>query len=195
MSFWKALPKQAPSEADAKAADMATPTKPPEKSLANLSEKPLPDPTMTVVTVAQPPKRPGTSGTELALVANRRVASQHLQAARRAEQSYKARKRSAAARTSYAGAKTHFAAAAHHFGAGVRLMFEAVRSAPYVVRDRKERRRAAAEERKARKTAAEEKRSAVDDEDERKEVAEGEEGDGTKPEQPAQSENEQESKT
>ncbi|OIW32430.1 hypothetical protein CONLIGDRAFT_269812 [Coniochaeta ligniaria NRRL 30616] len=185
MSFWKTALKTAPSESNPPTPSSTMANSTTEKPLPNISEKPLPDPTITVVTAAQASKRPGTSGTELALTSNRRAASQTFQAARRAERIYKARKRSAAARTAYASAKTHFGAAAHHFKVGVKLTVEVVRSVPYVVQDKRERKRAAAEERRARKPSAMEEKMTVADPHEQPEEdsAETQANDDARPEQ------------
>jgi hypothetical protein len=165
MSFWKSAAKSSPSEGKPPPDTTAAPQEP----LPINSEKSLPDPTITVVTAAQPLRRPGTSGTELILTSNRRAASQTFQAARRAERSYKARKRSAAARTAYASAKIHFGAAAHHFKVGMKLTFDVVRSIPYIVEDKRERGRAAAEEKKVERAFSARKKEVVDDSQERKE--------------------------
>jgi hypothetical protein len=127
MSFWKKP-------------DMARATPKDDKDTAADTSKPLPE-----------PKRPGTSGTEMVLVTNRRAASQKYQQAARAERTYKARKRSAAARANWAEAKQHLGEAARHFGAGVRLTFSVATSARYVVGEKLEGRRQKVEESKRKK--------------------------------------------
>ncbi len=54
------------------------------------------------------PKRPGTSGTELNLRANRQKASTALQRAQRAEQAYRAHRQATLARQDAAAAREHF---------------------------------------------------------------------------------------
>lgn len=197
MSFWKTATKAASSESShPPPQSVTTPIDSSNKPLPDISEKPLPDPTVKVVTVAQSPGRPGTSGTELVLTSNRRAASQTFQAARRAERTYKARKRAAAARTAYASAKTHFGAAAHHFKVGVKLTVEVVRSVPYVVQDKRERSRLAAEQKRLEKPSVMKEKMAVADPHEQPE----EEGpdtqadDVSEPEQQAVNDGEDETK-
>lgn len=150
MSFWKQTPArptgpntEPPSSPGPDPQDKPLPTLLVPSPTPSLSDKPLP---------SKP--RPGTSGTELALTSDRRAASEHLQAARKAERSYKAHKRATAARKDYAEAKRHLGLAFRHLGLGVRLVVGVVGGVPSVVRDRGERRRV-----ERTRTGAEEKRS------------------------------------
>ncbi|SPQ20004.1 94a36a80-d35d-42d5-9b5e-eaef1dc9a9b6 [Thermothielavioides terrestris] len=97
------------------------------------------------------PQRPGTSGTEAALKTSRRLASEQLRQAERAERVYRARKRAAAARANYAEARSHLRQAREHLALGARLLFGVVRWLPYVWREKSEARRVRAEEKKRRK--------------------------------------------
>ena len=92
--------------------------------------------------------RPGTSGTENLLVTSRREARQHYQKAQRAEHSYRAKKRATAARRDFQDAKGHFKESARHFKTGIKLLFGAVKSAPYILGQKRD------EQRKARASAA-----------------------------------------
>ncbi|KAL2153320.1 hypothetical protein VTH82DRAFT_4475 [Thermothelomyces myriococcoides] len=110
------------------------------------SEKPLPDPGSPTV-----PQRPGTSGTEAALKMTRRQASERYRQAERAERTYRAKKRAAMTRANYADAKENFRQARSHFALGCKLLVAVVRGCPYVLREKREARRAKAEEEKRRK--------------------------------------------
>ncbi|KAK2071135.1 hypothetical protein P8C59_005584 [Phyllachora maydis] len=98
------------------------------------ADKPVPDP-------RQPPQRPGTSGTEMALVTNRQQASQRLAQAQQAERSYRARKRAAAGRAHWAEAKQHLAEGTRHLRAACRLGASAVASVRYMASEKLDRRR------------------------------------------------------
>jgi hypothetical protein len=123
-------------------------------------EKPLP----------QPDERPGTSGTELLLVTNRRRASERYQQAQRAERTYIAKKRSEAAKTNLMTAKEHFGQSFHHLKQGFGLSFAVVRSVPYYFSKNNEARRMKADERKKRRLA--EIRKALEEELAREEARE-----------------------
>lgn len=99
-------------------------------------EKPLPEP------------RPGTSGTENALMAQTHIASQNYQKAHRAETTYRAKKRATAARRDFKSAREHFGEAASHFKQGLRLTFSATKSAPYIFGEKREQGRLKASEKK-----------------------------------------------
>lgn len=71
---------------------MARETAPPATSASGGT---TPDPS------SESPARPGTSGTEMLLVNNRRRASRRLKEASRKEREYKTKKRSEGARTKY----------------------------------------------------------------------------------------------
>lgn len=135
MSFWK-MAREPPQEAgkDASKKD---------------AEKPLPDPNS---------QRPGTSGTEMALMTNRRRASEKYQQAQRAERTYVAKKRSATARAARTEAKAHFREAARHLRLALRLSVSVVKNTPYLVSERAEARRAKADEAKRTKTLEKRKR-------------------------------------
>jgi hypothetical protein len=108
-------------------------------SPASNEEKPLPTP------------RPGTSGTENLLVTNRRRASENYAKAQRAEQAYRTKKRAATARRDYHGAREHFSESFKHFKAGMRMSFTVVKSAPYILGERREQSLAKAEVKKKEK--------------------------------------------
>jgi hypothetical protein len=86
------------------------------------------------------PQRPGTSGTEILLVTDRRTASAKYQAAQRAEQSYKAKKRSAGAAQHRTDAKDHFRASAHHLEEGMKRSWKIITAVPWMMRGWKEER-------------------------------------------------------
>ena len=85
--------------------------------------------------------RPGTAGTEAALKFNRHQASEKLRQATRVERAYKTKKRSAAARANYLEAKAHFHQAGKDFKIGVSLAVSVVKSVPYLLNEKRERRR------------------------------------------------------
>lgn len=85
--------------------------------------------------------RPGTSGTEMLLVSNRREASKQLQKAQKAEQTYKAKKRASAARKDFQSARQHFKESAQHFKAGFAMIISSIKSLPYMYSDKMEDRR------------------------------------------------------
>jgi hypothetical protein len=86
------------------------------------------------------PQRPGTSGTEILLVSDRRTASAKYQAAQRAEQSYKAKKRSAGAAQHRTDAKDHFRASAHHLKEGIKSSWKIIAAIPWMMKGYKEER-------------------------------------------------------
>lgn len=136
MSFWKMAPKAPPKKLSkddtGKEAEKAT-------------DKPLPDPS------SQLPQRPGTSGTEMALMTSRRRASEKYQQAQRAERTYVAKKRSAIARADRAEAKLHFREAGRHFKLAVRMYLSALKNARYSFSEKGEARRAKADEARRKK--------------------------------------------
>ncbi|KAL2016149.1 hypothetical protein VTK56DRAFT_4117 [Thermocarpiscus australiensis] len=136
-------PKPGPSTSTSTATDPDDPV-----------SKPLPDPNVT-------PQRPGTSGTEAALKMTRRAASEQLRQAERAERAYRARKRAAAARANYADARGHFRQALEHLRLGLKLALAVVRSAHYVVSEKREARRLRADEAKLQRAI--EKRRRLDE--------------------------------
>lgn len=89
--------------------------------------EPLTSPTDSITNKPLPtePQRPGTSGTELGLRANREKASSAYQRAQRAEAAYRAKRRATYARKDYEAAKEHFKNAAKNLkeGSKVRLPF------------------------------------------------------------------------
>ncbi|RDL39018.1 uncharacterized protein BP5553_03358 [Venustampulla echinocandica] len=93
------------------------PTEKEEENKENL-DKPLPIPTER--------KRPGTSGTELVLRADRVEASTAFQRAQRAEQEYRARRQATIARSDAKAAKVHLGEAGKQFRAGVCSSFIAI---------------------------------------------------------------------
>ncbi|TVY57396.1 hypothetical protein LCER1_G000823 [Lachnellula cervina] len=100
------------------------PTAPPVSPL----EKPLPNPSA---------KRPGTSGTELGLRANRRAASTAFQRAQKAEQAYRAKRQATNARDAGRDAKAHFRESGVQFLAGWRKGVCAVKCVPGVLREKR----------------------------------------------------------
>lgn len=132
------------------------------KSAADAEDKPLPT-----------PERPGTSGTEMNLMATRRQASQRLKAASQAERAYRAKKRSATARANLTEAKAHLGDAWGHFKTGTRLLASALGSSRYIVAHKAEERRAKAEESK-RQQAAEKRRKLEERLAKEKELADAE---------------------
>ena len=114
----------------------------------NPDDKSLPDPSTA---------RPGTSGTELNLRANRQKASAQFQRAARAEQAYRARRQATNARKDVQAAKAYFRESATQLKLGVKCSVRAMRAIPAVVREKREGRREKAEVKK-REKAAEKKR-------------------------------------
>jgi len=114
-----------------------------------LDEKPLPNPEAT--------GRPGTSGTELNLRANREKASTAFQRAQRAEQAYRARRQAANARRDVQAAKEHFSEGSKQLKLGMGCAVRVVKAIPAVFREKREGRREKAEVRK-RERSAEKKR-------------------------------------
>ncbi|KAH6635236.1 hypothetical protein B0J18DRAFT_406797 [Chaetomium sp. MPI-SDFR-AT-0129] len=154
------------------------PSSPTEHDPSSASSKPLPDPATSQVHH----RRPGTSGTLAALQTTRRQASEKFRQADRAERTYRATKWSAAARANRAEAGDHFRQSRQHFTLGCRLLVEAVRGWPYVLRERREARRVKAEEAKRKKVLEMKKRldeklgEAKDEDREGKKDVEGEKG-------------------
>jgi hypothetical protein len=104
--------------------------------------------------------RPGTSGTEMLLVSNRREASKQLEKAQRAENTYKAKKRASAARKDFQSARQHFKESAQHFKAGFAMIISSIKSLPYMYSDKMEARkrdRAMASRKKLEERLAKEK--------------------------------------
>jgi hypothetical protein len=106
-------------------------------------DKPLPSPS----------GRPGTSGTELGLRANREKASSAFQRAQRAEQAYRAKRRAQYARKDIQAAKEHLKNAGVSFKAGLVCGWQAVRAGPAVIREKREQQREKAEVKKREKVA------------------------------------------
>lgn len=106
-------------------------------------------------------KRPGTSGTEMVLVTQRRAASAKLEQATRAERSYRAHKRSAAARANWAEAKTKWAHSARNLKGAVSLTCSVFANARYMLDEHHEEKRKQAEEKRLARAA--EKRKKLDD--------------------------------
>lgn len=94
--------------------------------------KPLPDPATA---------RPGTSGTELNLRANRERASTAFQRAQRAEQAYRAKRQAMNARKDLSSSKEHFKEGFKHLKLGIACAFRVVKAVPAVVREKQEGRR------------------------------------------------------
>lgn len=103
-------------------------------------------------------KRPGTAGTEMLLMNNRRQASANFQKAQRAERAYRAKKRSANARSAAREAKAHFKESARHFRLGVANSLGAVRSIPYVFGEWEEGLRAKQEKKSKQRAIAQRKK-------------------------------------
>jgi hypothetical protein len=97
--------------------------------------------------------RPGTSGTEMLLVTNRKQASQHFNAAKEAERTYKTKKRSAAARTNWSDAKAHLGQSGSHFSQGISALFRAMGDSKSVVSHNMNESKAQNEEKKRVKAA------------------------------------------
>lgn len=87
------------------------------------------------------PGTAGTAGTEAALKFNRHQASEKLRQATRVERAYKTKKRSAAAHADYLEAKAHFHQAGRDFRIGVSLAVSVMKSMPYLLNEKRERRR------------------------------------------------------
>jgi hypothetical protein len=139
------------------------PSAPKDKNASKTGQKPLPEPN----------ERPGTSGTELLLVTNRRQASAKFQQAQRAERTYIAKKRSAAAKTDFSTAKDHYRQSLHHLKMGISLSFSVVKSVPYYFSGKSEARRAKADERRKQRLIA--MRKTLEEELAREEARESEE--------------------
>jgi Tfp pilus assembly protein PilE len=88
----------------------------------DLKDKPLP-----------PNGRPGTSGTELGLRANREKASSAFQRAQRAEQQYRAKRRATYAKNDIEKAKEHFKNSWVSFKAGTVYSWHVMRAGPAVI--------------------------------------------------------------
>jgi len=112
-------------------------------------EKPLPNPEAT--------GRPGTSGTELNLRANREKASTAFQRAQRAEQAYRARRQATNARKDAQAAKEHFSEGFKQLKLGMGCAARVMKAVPAVFREKRDGRREKTEVRK-RERAAEKKR-------------------------------------
>ncbi|KAH8681133.1 hypothetical protein BX600DRAFT_429104 [Xylariales sp. PMI_506] len=85
--------------------------------------------------------RPGTSGTENLLITTRRQASEQFAKAHRAEKAYRAKKRAELARNNYTETKDHFKSAFKHFGLGFKGIFSVVAAVPYIIGEKREKRR------------------------------------------------------
>lgn len=125
------------------------PIPPPVPSTPGEDEKPL------------PLARPGTSGTEMLLMTNRRQASERFQKAQRAEKAYRAKKRATAARQDFKDARAHFKESFVHLKEGVRMTFGVVKSAPYIYGEKREQKRAEGDQKK--KAKALEKRKKLEE--------------------------------
>ncbi|ORY62954.1 uncharacterized protein BCR38DRAFT_345436 [Pseudomassariella vexata] len=91
------------------------------------------------------PTRPGTSGTEHLLITNRRQASEQFVKAQRAEKAYRAKKHASLAKYNYADTKGHFKESFTHCGLGMKGLVSVIRAVPYLIRDKREKRRQKAE--------------------------------------------------
>ncbi|CZR53249.1 uncharacterized protein PAC_03127 [Phialocephala subalpina] len=103
------------------------------------------------------PQRPGTSGTELGLRANREKASSAYQRAQRAEAAYRAKRRATYARKDYEAAKEHFKNAGKNLKEGSKHAWLAIKAGPAVLKEKQEKAREKKEE-KDRQKAEEKKR-------------------------------------
>jgi hypothetical protein len=79
-------------------------------------------------------KRPGTSGTEVLLISNRRTAREQFEATQRAENAYKAKKRSAGARQHRTDAKMHFVETFKHSWGFIKSTGLMIASIPWMLR-------------------------------------------------------------
>jgi hypothetical protein len=116
----------------------------------DLKDKPLP-----------PNGRPGTSGTELGLRANREKASSAFQRAQRAEQQYRAKRRATYAKNDIETAKEHFKNSWVSFKAGMVYSWHVMRAGPAVISEGARVKRDAQKEKgeaKRREKAAEKKK-------------------------------------
>jgi hypothetical protein len=130
---------------------MAKSKTPPENST---EEKPI-----------TPPKdspRPGTSGTELGLRANREKASTAFQRAQRAEQVYRAKRKATGARKDASSAKEHFKEGFKHLKLGFKCAIRVGTAAPAVLREKQEEKRAKSEIKK--REQVEEKKRKLEEE-------------------------------
>ncbi len=103
-------------------------------------------------------KRPGTSGTEIALVSSRRRASENYQKAQRAERAYVAKKRCATGRANYNEAKSHFKESGTHLKQGMQLILGVVKCMPYVVNERREQRQVKTDAKRRQRALEQKKR-------------------------------------
>jgi len=124
-----------------------------------------------------PNGRPGTSGTELGLRANREKASSAFQRAQRAEQQYRAKRRATYAKNDIKTAREHFKNSWVSFKAGMVYSWHVVRAGPAVFsegarvkrdaqkqkQDAKKREQAAAKKRKLEEAIKKAEKAAVDD--------------------------------
>ena len=84
-----------------------------------------------------PTKRPGTSGTELGLRANREKASTAFQRAAKAEQAYRAKRQAHAARQDVAEGKQHLTDGLKHLKEGLACYGRAAKAVPSILRERR----------------------------------------------------------
>lgn len=108
-----------------------------------MGKKPAPLPKDTPAAAATgevpitPTKRPGTSGTELGLRANREKASNAFQRAAKAEQAYRAKRQAHAARQDLTEGKQHLREGWKHLKEGMACYGRAVKAVPSVLRERR----------------------------------------------------------
>ncbi|KUJ18128.1 uncharacterized protein LY89DRAFT_717732 [Mollisia scopiformis] len=118
--------------------------------------------------------RPGTSGTELGLRANREKASSAYERAQRAEAAYRAKRRATYARKDYQAAKEHFKNAGKSFKEGSKCAWLAVKAGPAILMEKKEKMREGKEKKDREK--AEEKKRLWEEKAKKKSVDEGTDG-------------------
>ncbi|KAI5465068.1 hypothetical protein BGZ63DRAFT_379293 [Mariannaea sp. PMI_226] len=96
-------------------------------------------------------ERPGTSGTENLLITNRRQASQQYIKAQRAERAYRTKKHATLAHANYNETKAHFHQAFFHFKLAMKGFFSVLKSAGYLIGEKRENRRQIADTKKRQK--------------------------------------------
>jgi len=142
-----------------------------------MGKKPAPLPKDLPITPGEPigpTKRPGTSGTELGLRANREKASNAFQRAAKAEQAYRAKRQAHAAREDVTEGKLLIKLGMKKLKEGVACYGRAVKAVPSILR---ERRNGVRDKKMAkREEEAEKKRKKLEEEIEKARAARGEQG-------------------
>lgn len=90
--------------------------------------------------------RPSTSNTANVLLSTRQQASENYLKAQQAERAYVTRKKVTAARANYENTTTHFKEGFKHLAKGIKGLFSAIAAIPWLISERKEKRRLAQQE-------------------------------------------------